>query len=209
MGGDNYSLVFNAILLVGVIAMFFTFRVSAKDTVKMIAAWIGIFALALLVFSFRGEFLTVWDRVKTETIGHDRQDVVGKALVLRQSEGGHFYVTGKVNGQETLFMVDSGATQTAFSRTEAERLGLDIDTMFAIPISTANGESSAWRARIDKLELETLVTNDHAVLVVDTMMDENLLGMNFLSRLESWRVEGDRMILVPKGTSETRSDMTK
>ncbi len=202
MGGDNYSIVYNAILLVALIAVLFTFRLSAKQTVKMIAAWIGIFALALLIFSFRSEFLTIWDRVKIETIGYDKQDVVGKSLVLRQSEDGHFYITGRVNGQETRFLVDSGATQTAIARSEAERLGLDIDTTFAIPISTANGETTAWRSHIETLELEGLITNDHGVLIVDAMRNGNLLGMNFLSRLESWRVEGDRMILVPKGTSE-------
>ena len=82
---ENGSLVYNIILLVGVIAAFFTFRVSAKDSLKMIAAWVGIFAILLIVFSFRAEFLMVWDRVKTELVCRNKQAVVGEELVLEKS----------------------------------------------------------------------------------------------------------------------------
>ena len=50
--------------------------------------------------------------------------------------------------------------------------------------------------------METLLTEDHPILVLDGMIDGNLLGMNFLSELKSWRVEGDKMVLVPYGTLE-------
>jgi aspartyl protease family protein len=45
---------------------------------------------------------------------------------------------------------------------------------------------------------EGITINDHPVLVSDNLSDDqNLLGMNFLDEMSSWRVEGDYMILVP------------
>ena len=194
---ENGSLVYNIILLVGLIAAFFTFRVSAKDTLKMVAAWVGIFAAFLIVFSFRAEFFMVWDRVKTELVGRSKQTVVGEELVLEKSIDGHFFLTAQVNGQHVEFMVDSGATTTSLSASTAERIGLDVDRSYPVIVSTANGNAKAWRARIDTLKMENMVTEDHPILVLDGMLDGNLLGMNFLSELKSWRVEGDKMVLVP------------
>jgi aspartyl protease family protein len=41
------------------------------------------------------------------------------------------------------------------------------------------------------------VRRDFGVLVSDQLGDINLLGMNFLSSLRGWRIEGDVMILEP------------
>ncbi len=199
---DTGSLVYNIVLLVALVAAFFTFRVSLKDTVKMIAAWAGIFALFLLIFSFRSELLMAWDRVRTELVGRSDQTVVGEELVLRKSIDGHFFVNARVNGQNVDFLIDSGATTTSLSSNTAERIGLEVDRGYPVIVSTANGNAKAWRARIATLQFDNMTTQDHAILVLDGMRDGNLLGMNFLSELKSWRVEGDKMILVPYGETE-------
>lgn len=200
--GDNGELVYNIVLLVALIAAFFTYRVSLKDSLKMIAAWIGIFAFFLIIFSFRSEFFMVWERVKTELVGRSKQTIFGEELVLEKSIDGHFFVTAQVNGHSVEFLVDSGATTTSLSAKTADRIGLDVDRGYPVVVSTANGNAKAWRARIESLKFETLTTEDHPVLVLDGMLDGNLLGMNFLSELKSWRVEGDKMVLVPHGVLE-------
>ena len=68
-------------------------------------------------------------------------------------------------------------------------------------IETANGMVEADRASITDLRVGSLAMRDHDVLISDGLGDTNLLGMNFLSELESWRVEGSSMILVPRQPS--------
>jgi len=40
-----------------------------------------------------------------------------------------------------------------------------------------------------------------AVVVAEEFGDSNVIGMNFLSQLKSWRVEGNEMILEPPSSS--------
>ncbi|WP_196490477.1 retroviral-like aspartic protease family protein, partial [Erythrobacter donghaensis] len=65
-------------------------------------------------------------------------------------------------------------------------------------IDTANGMVEADRATIADLRVGSLAMRGHDVLISDGLGETNLLGMNFLSELESWRVEGSSMILVPR-----------
>jgi len=54
------------------------------------------------------------------------------------------------------------------------------------------------RAEIGTLDLGGIERKDHAILVSsDAEDDVDLLGMNFLSSLKSWRVEGREMVLEP------------
>ena len=48
-----------------------------------------------------------------------------------------------------------------------------------------------------RLRLGTIETRDLPVLVSDTLGDQDILGMNFLSRLKAWKVEEGVLILIP------------
>lgn len=65
-------------------------------------------------------------------------------------------------------------------------------------VETANGIAEARRARIRALEIGPIRQSDAPILIgTPNMGDVNLLGMSFLSRLQSWRVEGSVLILEP------------
>ena len=117
---------------------------------------------------------------------------------IQMSEDGHFWVDAQVNGRGVRFMIDSGATTTAMSRSAAVAAGIAIDESgFPVSISTANGTVEARRARMERLALGSIQADDLAVVVAEEFGDTNVLGMNFLSQLESWRVEGRFLILQP------------
>ena len=122
-------------------------------------------------------------------------------MTLRMREDGHFWVTAEVNGRPVRFLVDSGATFTAMSTSAARGAGVEPGGLgLKTVIETANGMVEADRATIGDLQVGSLQMKDHDVLVSDALGDTNLLGMNFLSELESWRVEGNSMILTPRQT---------
>ena len=64
-------------------------------------------------------------------------------------------------------------------------------------IRTANGTVSAQTATVAKLKLGDIRASDLSVGVSPAFGDTDVLGMNFLSRLRSWRVEGSTLVLVP------------
>lgn len=195
---QSLSLVYSVLLLVLVGSALIAQAIPLGKMLRMAAAWAGIFAVLILVLSFRGEVAEIWARVSNELgIGNSHQ-LVGDTLELRQQGDGHFWVNAKLNGTDVRFLVDSGATTTSISVATAERAGIDVDrTRFPVQLSTANGTIEAWRARADTLSVGGMTVDDHAVVVSEAFGDFNVLGMNFLSALKSWRVEGRTMILEP------------
>lgn len=185
------------ILLVG--SSLVSRRLSFGSLVRMAISWIGIFAAAIVLFSYRGEVQAVWERVSGDLTGSTARQVTGDQLSVRMAADGHFWLSTTVNDEPVRFLVDSGATITAMSATTAEAAGVATDdTRLPVMLTTANGVVQAERGRIKQLEIGSLKVRDLPVVVSPAFGNVNVLGMNFLSQLKSWRVEGRTLILEPK-----------
>jgi aspartyl protease family protein len=131
-------------------------------------------------------------------IGRPAQSVVGEELRVPMARDGHFWVDVSINGTRRRMMVDSGATVTAIPPETAQLANIDVSANpIPVAIRTANGTVPAQSARAEELRLGNIVARDLGVIVSPAFGDTHVLGMNFLSRLESWRVEGRTMILKP------------
>ena len=134
----------------------------------------------------------------TRALDLDDQQVEGKTLRVRMSRDGHFWVRAKLGGIERRMLVDSGATVTALSAATAGAAGLSVtDGTLPTLIRTANGTIRAGQATIPELAFGNIVARNLAVVVFPAFGDVDVLGMNFLSRLKSWRVEGTTLVLEP------------
>lgn len=171
-------------------------RLPMGRTLKMALAWVAIFAGVYVLVLFRGTSAEIWSRAKVDLFGV-QPNVSGGVVRVPVRDDGHYYVTGRINGHEVEFLVDSGATTTAISSDVARAVGIEGDGMPPIPLSTANGMTIVRTARIDRLEIGNIVQTDARTTIGDTLGDTNLLGMSFLSQLKSWRVEGNTLILQP------------
>jgi aspartyl protease family protein len=96
------------------------------------------------------------------------------------------------------FLVDTGATLTAVSSDTAERAGL-APRRAGIPIrmQTANGMVAAKLTEIDDLRFGNVAAHGLDAIIAPGLGPTNVVGMNLLSRLSSWRVENNVLILVP------------
>lgn len=197
-GGETAGLIYSLLLLVLVGSALVSRSLPIGQTLKMALGWIGIFALIFLLVSFRPELKMIWSRVTGELGLSSAPAISGAPMTLRKREDGHFWVDADVNGHRVEFMVDSGATYTALSAQSAKDAGVEPDALsMKMAIGTANGMVEADRATIADLRVGSLAMKDHAVVVAEAFGDTNVLGMNFLSALESWQVEGNSMILTP------------
>ncbi len=80
---------------------------------------------------------------------------------------------------------------------DAERAGIDVERLsYTIPVSTANGMTSAARVSIGAIQLGNLERENIGAMVAQKGdLAISLLGMTFLNSLWSFEVRGDRMIL--------------
>ena len=136
--------------------------------------------------------------VAVPQIGLPEQVVAGGETRIPLSPDGHYWVRASVNGVPGNFMIDTGATLTAISAPLAQKAGLEA-RRGGIPImlGTANGTIQADIATIDTLELGNIRATGTDAAVAESFGDFNVIGMNVLSRLASWRVEQGTLILVP------------
>jgi aspartyl protease family protein len=108
---------------------------------------------------------------------------------------GHFWVSGKVNGRSVKFLVDSGATMTTIDRAEAQAAGVQISQRRDQYVRTGNGIIRVSTGRADELQVGGISRRDVGLQIAEND-SLNVLGMNFLSSLSRWSVEGRWLVLV-------------
>jgi aspartyl protease family protein len=166
-------------------------RLPLGKTIKMALAWIAIFAGFFLIFAFRSDFLAFGQRIKAEATGSPID--AGNEVRIPISEDGHYWVEAKINGRPSRFLIDSGASVTTVSRQLARSAGVD-DSGQHVVVDTANGPAPVVLAYADRLDVQSISRPNFPIDINDG--DEtNVLGMNFLSSLDGWRVEGNYLVL--------------
>lgn len=198
MIGDQGAQLLGAVgALVLVASSLIARRLPMRQTLRMALLWIAIFATMFLGFSMRDEISQLWQRAKFAALGRAVDTESGEIRIAMGADG-HFWTDAAVNGRNIRFLIDSGATFTAISSDTAARSGVTIDESgFPVLIQTANGAIHARRGRIERFSIGPIVRDDVAVTISSELGDTNLLGMNFLSTLKSWRVEGRTLVLAP------------
>ncbi|WP_368039742.1 TIGR02281 family clan AA aspartic protease [Sphingomonas bacterium] len=188
---------FYLLLLILPIAALLSRRVPLLRLIGQLAIWAAIFGLGLLLLGQRERFDPYLQRAAT-WLKLDDQSVVGKEVRIRMAADGHFWAKVTIGGVQRRMLIDSGATVTAVSTDTAADAGLKVsEPAFPMMLRTANGTISAQVATVDELGLGDIVARKLSVVVSPAFGDTDVLGMNFLSRLKSWRVEGSTLILTP------------
>ena len=180
-----------ALCLVLVASSLIGMRLPIGKVVKMTLAWVAIFGVGFILFSFRSEFSTLGARLRAEATGAPIQS--GEEMRIAMRDDGHFWVNASINGHDAQFLVDSGASITTISSAVAGSAGVETG-MRVSTVETANGDVLMRRATVDRFEVGPIVRNDFGIHVNEAD-DTNVLGMNFLSSLASWRVEGNYLVL--------------
>lgn len=184
-------------VLVLVVAALVARRVPVAQSLKMFASWVLIFLAAFVAFAMKDDFVSLGRHLIEMSRGEGEVLTKGKELRIHKASDGHFWVNAKVNGAKVRFLVDSGATMTSLSIDAAERAGVDASDGIPVIVETANGVVRAHRGEAELLEVGTIRRRAFPVHVSRAFGEMNVLGMNFLSSLASWGVEGPWLVLRP------------
>jgi aspartyl protease family protein len=117
-------------------------------------------------------------------------------MAIPASDNGHFFVDTLVNGNPMRFMVDTGASSIALSRSQARDLDVSVGALeYDFTLDTAGGQVRAARIRLDEVELGDFRAKAVLAFVLESDLEHALLGMSFLGRLESYEVQQDQLVM--------------
>lgn len=165
---------------------------------------VGLLAVCLFLLFQQAPYEPSLARIAAK-LGLNDQQVSGDEVRIRMSPDGHFWARATLNGVERRMLVDSGATITAISEETARAAKVGSGTsLVPIVLQTANGLAQARTGSVERLELGSITARELKVAISPALGNMDVLGMNFLSDLASWRVEGRTLILVPRGATAGR-----
>lgn len=120
-----------------------------------------------------------------------------RRVSLRSDQSGHFRTEARVDGRDLDFLVDTGATVIALTQKDAKRIGIrPFLSEYTTNVNTANGPAKAARTRIGRIDIGGVVVRDVDALVMpDGALQQNLLGMTYLSKLKRFEYSRGSLVL--------------
>jgi aspartyl protease family protein len=167
---------------------------SANQQKKMgtgmyVLAWLAFGGL--LVFYFQ-DLLDEQHNPNQQTSTSYAQEGV-REVSLQRNKYGHYVTSGKINGHEVVFMLDTGATGVAIPAAVAARLKIKRGQRYMT--QTANGTAAAYATRLDRVSVGDIELTDIAAGISPGLQSEEiLLGMSFLKQIE-FTQRGNTLIL--------------
>jgi aspartyl protease family protein len=150
-----------------------------------------IVALALFTFLAQDWLDDAYNPNQSPVTHHDSTGI--RQIVLKRNRYGHYVSSGRINGQEAVFMLDTGATDVVIPEELAAGFGLQRGR--AYETRTANGSIEVYATRLDTIELGPIrLYNIQAAINPYMNGEEVLLGMSFLKYLK-FNQQGDELII--------------
>ena len=172
------------------------FREKLSQALEFALFWTVIVLWLVVGYSYRVELKDVADRVMAELVP-DEASGRGRDVEVTRGMRGDFAVAARINGAKLPMVLDTGATSVVLTHEAAKAAGLPLEFLnYSVNVDTANGRTRAAPVTLDKLAVGGLTEREVPALVAQPgALHNNLLGMSFLNRLESWEVRGDRLKL--------------
>ncbi len=143
-----------------------------------IVAWILFLAMMFGIFDY-----LVTQRNNPNQNIVTTMDGYQKEIALQRNVFGHYVSNGSINGNSVVFLLDTGASDIAIPEAVADEIGLEKGR--DIYVKTANGNTRAYRTRLQSVAIGDIVLYDlNATILTNMTGREILLGMNFLKHLE-------------------------
>lgn len=189
--------IISGVILIGIFIYSLASNNKRIATMKNILYWIIIIFVLIVLYSFRSEMNFFWQRIIANIAPSHVSSYDGdKKLSVGRSLDGHFHLKAKVNDKSIEFLVDTGASDIAISKTDAIHLGIDTSNLkYTKSYSTANGIVLAAPIILSKLQIGPIVLYNVKAHVNEGELDTSLLGMSIINKFKSFSIDHDILIL--------------
>ena len=116
-------------------------------------------------------------------------------LVYPANEQGHVVIDAAVNGAPVRLLVDTGASLVTLTPADARTAGITSgELVFNNRVSTANGSARMAPVTLREIRIGQLSIYDVPAAVLENL-NISLLGMSFLSRLQSYEMREGKLTI--------------
>lgn len=196
LGQGIYLTILGLVIAAGIFG-----RRRFSETARALGLWLLIVLVLVAGYQYRYELQDFASRVTAGLVPGSPLSITdaegSTTVMLEKLPNGHFEADTQINGRTVRMMIDTGATSTVLTARDAERAGLDTSALnYQVPVATANGQALAARVVLSDIVVGAITrSNVPALVASDGMLEQSLLGMNFIGTLSGFDIRGDRMIL--------------
>jgi aspartyl protease family protein len=196
LGQGIYLAILGLVIAAGIFG-----RRRLGETARSLGLWALIILVLVAGYQYRYELQDFASRVTAGLVPGSPLSVTdaegGTTVMLEKRPNGHFEAETLVNGRTVRMMIDTGATSTVLTTRDAERAGIDTSALnYQVPVATANGQAMAARVVLGEIGVGAITrSNVPALVAAQGMLEQSLLGMNFIGTLSGFDIRGDRVIL--------------
>jgi len=180
-----------------------SYRGRAGQAMRDMLAWSLLGAALFAGYSYRERIVSFGHQVLGDLLPadsllrSDNQVDQERSVRIRKRPDGHFMVHTEANGVLMQMLVDTGASTVVLRPEDGRLLGFEVDQLrYVVPVQTANGTTYAASIHLKTLSVGKIKMNNVEALVAKRgALRENLLGMSFLNRLNSYEFSGEYLTL--------------
>ncbi len=119
------------------------------------------------------------------------------SIRIRKRHDGRFGTRARVDGAPVQFLIDPGATTVMLTSADARAAGIRVsDADYTTAIATAGGVTKAASVRVKSIAIGPVtISNIEALVAQPGSLSESLLGMNFIQRLDTFKMTNRHVTL--------------
>jgi aspartyl protease family protein len=116
--------------------------------------------------------------------------------IPKNQRDGQFWADATVNSGYVRFLIDTGASAVALTKSDAQKAGLRLNELkYNIPIRTAGGRNMAARVQLKSIAVGSITLRNIDALVVPEGLETSLLGMSYLGQLQKVEATPSALLL--------------
>jgi len=122
----------------------------------------------------------------------------GTEVVIERNSDHHYYTDAEVNGHSVHFMIDTGASATALTESDAQAIGINVDrSKYEVIGDGASGMVRGQYVQLKSIDVGGIRQQDAQAVIVEGA-SVSLLGQPFLEKVDE--------IVIRQGEMRLRSD---
>jgi aspartyl protease family protein len=169
---------------------------GSKIFLTQLLIWCAIIFAIIVLYAFRTELSYITQRIVAVLIpayswtNNDKNEII-----ISRNRDGHFYIDAIINEQKITFMIDTGASDIALTKKDAQTLNLNLARLaYNRKYSTANGIVKVAPVILQNFKIGPMNFNNVAAHISNGDLDVSLLGMSIISRFKSFKIDRDLLI---------------